>query len=710
MFLERSIHGATTSNWVRLHEIHAKSCLKEHEQPVPHRPRKFLLIRRRLVLGMVSLAVAFLLILPSGELPSPTLPARPSVFDLPEILAKAQRLRATASEHLRQGRYGPAETCSRQLIQLLPQDHSGSFFLACALARQGKLDEAVAALERALHLGYNDARTLAADPNLAALRKRDDFQKILARTPSARPDPQVGWHFTVTPALVQEGKALVTDKNTFWDPRLGPFRTTFQFPEKTDKPIAGGSGTADQLLLAWEREGTAAGNHGDLYDNHDDHHSLLNLARFPQLTSLEFGEAARAHGFHYGLQRWFVHGAPTLGNSSTALVRGPNWRSQPRLALTQVHGALTLFQQYIHNQLYVYPSVRDYDSGSEGDVYPANTPYVIISHGVSGSDQVFLEAVAATMAAFRPEVKAELVRQGLLMPTVQMILRASNRLIKKPDDYLTGLAHPTVFEGLWVDPVRMVKMAHEMTVEVLPPLVHLQVLEEDPLVLGVDDCDEHDREKLFDTPCAIARVVRSLKYERRMIVSAEKSRDPKGKPLTYRWVVLRGQAGRIKIRTLNAAGSVAELRIPYHWRRRVEGEKDLESNRVDIGVFVSNDKYTSAPGFLSLFYLNNERRSYDARGRIQEVDYVPSLGSRNYVDPVLSVKRDWRDEFRYDAAGQCQGWVRIRADGRERFTSDGQLVTRVDGKDRPVEFKKVRYRALALPEQSPLIVEEALDR
>ena len=54
-----------------------------------------------------------------------------------------------------------------------------------------------------------------------------------------------------------------------------------------------------------------------------------------------------------------------------------------------------------------------------GDVYPANTPYVITSQGSSGSDQVFLSAVACTLAAFRPETKELLVRTGTLMPTVQ---------------------------------------------------------------------------------------------------------------------------------------------------------------------------------------------------------------------------------------------------------------------------------------------------
>ena len=56
-------------------------------------------------------------------------------------------------------------------------------------------------------------------------------------------------------------------------------------------------------------------------------------------------------------------------------------------------------------------------------------------------------------------------------------------------DYLTGAAHPTVFEGHNVDVVAMAKMAHEMTTDAIPPMVQLRVLEEDVPVPGRDYFD-----------------------------------------------------------------------------------------------------------------------------------------------------------------------------------------------------------------------------
>ena len=110
---------------------------------------------------------------------------------------------------------------------------------------------------------------------------------------------------------------------------------------------------------------------------------------------------------------------------------------------------------------------------------PANTPYLLLSQGSSGSDVVFLDALVATLAALRPEVKRELAASGTLMPTLQMIFRMSNRPVAKPEDYLTGKAHPTAFEGSQVDAEKMVTLAHGIKPEVLPPMVQLKVLEED---------------------------------------------------------------------------------------------------------------------------------------------------------------------------------------------------------------------------------------
>jgi len=641
---------------------------------------------------------------------------KPSVFDLPRIHAAQAAARKSIAAALSKKDYATAEKLLRATLNQIPHDVAAHYNLACVLAQLGRADEAFQSLEKSIQLGFRNRRHIEADEDLKSLREDKRFKKLLeAAGEPATPQP-AGWNYKVEPSEPKGGEVYVTEQNTAWNSQLATFQSFFKIPESTDKPIAKGFGEAGELLRKWFEEGTAAGNHGDLYDNHDSDHSNMNFKAFPQLTRVEFSDEAKKRRLHHGLQRHFLYNAVTIGNSSTAVTSGPFWRSQPRLALTQPGVAARLYLQYIGKHLYFYPEHRDHDTlqgdgkgKGHGDVYPANTPYMIISQGSSGSDRAFMNAVAATLAAFRPEVKRQLVKSGLLMPAVQMIFRSSNKMVAKPEDYLTGKAHPTAFGGKQLDVVKMVTMAHDMQADSLPPMVQLKVVEEDEAVLGRDYFDVAPRERLFDTPCASARVVKSTKYERRMVVSAETSKDLHGKPLEVHWVVLRGDEKRIRIKKLNDAGSVAELLVPYHERQPVAKDSKLQSSRVDIGVFADNGEYYSAPAFISFYYLANEKRVYDDQHRIQVVDYTDPKYKDNYVDPLLDHRKDWRDEYRYSDDGKLLGWTRIRGDQRQDFTPDGQLILERDDQGQPLKTAEVRYVAKPRPRKAPLLEQQMVE-
>ena len=307
-----------------------------------------------------------------------------------------------------------------------------------------------------------------------------------------------------------------------------------------------------------------------------------------------------------------------FGNSSTAAPLN-NGGSNVRQYYSAPRGLPFLYQQYRANNLYIYPEHRDHDP-EHGDVFPANSPYLITSQGSSSSDQPFMRAIPYTLAAFRPEVKKKLVDEGLLMPTLQLILRSTYTLLKHPSDYLTGRAHPSVFEGKGVDPIAMIDFAHAITLETLPPMIQLAVEEEDHTIPGVDFFDATPNEKLADTPCAIARVFRGREQTHRMVISAEKSFDPRAdpQPLRFEWVVLRGDRTLVKIRPLNTNASRVEITVPYQARRAISAENPMASNRIDIGAFVHNGAHYSAPGFITCFSLANETRAYDAEGKLIE--------------------------------------------------------------------------------------------
>jgi len=418
--------------------------------------------------------------------------------------------------------------------------------------------------------------------------------------------------------------------------------------EAQSKPITTQSGPVGELLRKWHAEGTAAGNIGDWYDNRDRGHSDLNMAVYPQLKRFEYSEEERKRRVDWAAQGRVLP-LVVFGNSSTS-AGVEQGGSNPRHLYSHPMGLTLLYAQYMRNNLYIYPEHRDYDPGHNGgsgygDLYPTNTPYLIISQGSSGSDRPFMDAVALTLAAFRPEVKKRLTETGLLMPTIQMIFRMSNKQVTAEKDYLTGKAHPTVFQGSEVNVKKMVEMAHDMRPNSIPPVVQLRVVDEDQAVAGRDFFDAGGSEKLVDRPATIARIHRTRNLRRRMVVSAEESQDLNKEPLSYHWVLLRGDPALVEIKPRGEAKASAEITVAWHERRPIAEGSAMESNRVDIGAFVHNGKCYSAPGFVTVMFLDNEARTYEPDGRILEIGYGAGTTEVDAADwPALL------EHFKPDAA------------------------------------------------------------
>ena len=633
-----------------------------------------------------------------------------SVFWRPVLEPASVQLLTEVEQALQKNDLAAAEKICQKLTTVAPDFNAGYYDLACVQARLGQADAAFVSLDAAIAKGFRDAAHLQEDPDLISLHGDARFAVVVEKARKNTP-PVVAR--TVTPYVVQDGVALVGDSNTRRDAATNLLESFFKFaPTNSPVPeIIREHGEVGTQLREWFRAGTAAGNPGDFYDNRDSGHSALDCKPFPQLTRIQYAPEAIAAKVHYGLQELLFFNGVVLGNSSTALVGDQYWRSQTRLAYVNPRLVTILAAQYFRNHLYIYPEHRDHkpvtpDGKNFGDVFPANTPYLITSQGSSGSDQPFLNAVACTLAAFQPATKQFLVQNGALMPTVQMIFRFCNKPVTNAAAYLTGIAHPTVFEGGDVQPLEMIRLAHEIPSNNVPPLVQLRVVDEDLPVLRRDYFDVANREKLFDTPCAIARIWRSTQSQRHMTISAEASRDLNDKPLTWRWVVLRGDASAIKIEPRNAAGSVVELTVPYPTRQPIRPGHALESNRIDIGCFAYNGTYYSAPAFVTFFGLDNEIRKYDAAGKILSVTYTGATDKGNYVDPMLDLPKSWRDEYHYDAQGQLTGWTRFRGEVQEEFTPDGELIVHRATDGRVTAAARVKYVIQARKNQLPCLVQQ----
>lgn len=166
--------------------------------------------------------------------------------------------------------------------------------------------------------------------------------------------------------------------------------------EMRKRPITVGQGELANLLRQWWKDGTAAGNSEDWYDNRDREHSELNRTPYPQLRKVAYSEADRAARRDWALQPRVLPQV-VFGNSSTSApphLTGSN----PRTLYCARDGLRLLDRQYRGNNLYIYPEHRDHDPGhngvgdGHGDLFPTNTPYLIISQGSSGTDQPFMPA------------------------------------------------------------------------------------------------------------------------------------------------------------------------------------------------------------------------------------------------------------------------------------------------------------------------------
>ena len=90
-------------------------------------------------------------------------------------------LRRQAEGLARAGRHEELLPLDLRLVELRPQDAVVHYNLCCTLARLGRTQDALAALRRAIELGYDDVGHLETDPDLDSLRDLAEYRALLRR-------------------------------------------------------------------------------------------------------------------------------------------------------------------------------------------------------------------------------------------------------------------------------------------------------------------------------------------------------------------------------------------------------------------------------------------------------------------------------------------------------------------------------------------------
>ncbi len=481
------------------------------------------------------------------------------IWDYPARQPEHDRLRMRFVAAVRQGDTETMEKTCRAGVKLLPDDPTWRYNLACSLAYFPKrADKALSELEKAIDLGFRDADHIAKDADLRRLSKNPRFKELVEYAKEMKFKPLTTGPMASVPALGVFGKPLVVGAhNLTWDFQSGCF-------------------VANVKLAA---ASAPTNNTGDLYFNRDALHSNLKVADFPGVTPVRLDAEGIKRGMHLNMPN-MLFPYPVFGNCSRAFVGGPFWRSLPRAVMTrESHLLKTMAKLYLSNQTWVFPSNADTPPvGTNGDVFASITPYWITSAGRSWSDQQFLRAALAASAAFKDDVKAELVKRGMLAPVIQTLMRKSLKAVKCEDDYLTAKAHPSAFPPSGVDVAKLKKAAGAFTVDAISPLA--------PVTVEMAPVEKRPEipEITYATAFAWAFILRAEERVRSFKIKAH------GKADEFRFVQTHGENVDVKIEKLS----------PDEARVTIDKRGMSPTNRVDI-TLVARNKSTSwgAPSYVS---------------------------------------------------------------------------------------------------------------
>jgi tetratricopeptide (TPR) repeat protein len=92
-----------------------------------------------------------------------------------------EALQILGDDYTKRGKFVAGLKVDEQLSQLRPIDPMVQYNLACSYSLTGNFNQAVAALEKALDLGYRDFKWLAQDPDLNDLRLHPLYKNIRAK-------------------------------------------------------------------------------------------------------------------------------------------------------------------------------------------------------------------------------------------------------------------------------------------------------------------------------------------------------------------------------------------------------------------------------------------------------------------------------------------------------------------------------------------------
>jgi hypothetical protein len=177
-----------------------------------------------------------------------------------------------------------------------------------------------------------------------------------------------------------------------------------------------------------------------------------------------------------------------------------------------------------------------------------------------------------------------------------------------------------VFDADRLDVRRMIRLAHRLSPDRLPPLAVVRIVSESPSQRGRDYWLASQPEHWAQTPAAISRVYRGPRPYYQMILDASGSVELNDQPMTCHWELLRGHRSLVSMTPLNSAATRVRVRVRFHNDPFDAPDRPaVQSRRVDIGCFVQNSDHYSPPALVSIYMPPQLRHTVDPQDRVVEI-------------------------------------------------------------------------------------------
>ena len=89
-----------------------------------------------------------------------------------------EALQLLGDDFTKRGQFNEGLKIDEQLSRILPEDSMVFYNLACSYSLTDRIDDSITALNKAVHLGYDDSNWMDTDPDLNKVRTDPRYQSI----------------------------------------------------------------------------------------------------------------------------------------------------------------------------------------------------------------------------------------------------------------------------------------------------------------------------------------------------------------------------------------------------------------------------------------------------------------------------------------------------------------------------------------------------